>query len=200
MLLEFFFQHPTRLNEDASIDGLVRHLQALIVQIGPLEPAGDLFRRPVQRQLAGHYIPEPAIQREPTEFRTTRAVPGGLIRPVCTITLLIGVSRDLTADGRRRTIELPGNLTQRRAGREAPRYLFALGQRERPDGAVASWRRPPAVQTQKPESRSREFTYRTANVAQRSPIPPATPNFVFLSIGHARSSQSCHTTFLQILD
>lgn len=200
MLLELFFQHPTRLNEEASIDGLVRHLQALIIQIGPLEPAGDLFRRPVHRQLAGHYTPEPAIQRESTEFRTTCAIPGGLIRPVRPITLLIGVSPDLTADCRRCTMELPGNLTQRRAGSEASRYLLALGQRERPDGALAGWRRNPAVETQKPENRSREFAYCTANIAQRSPISPATPNFVFLSIGHAGSSQSCHTTFLQILD
>lgn len=166
MLLEFFFQHPPRLNEEASIDGLVRHLQALIVQIGPLEPAGDLFWRPVPRQLAGHYTLEPAIERESTECRTTGAIPGGLIRPVRTISLLIGVSRDLTADGRRRTIERPGNLTQRRAGSEAPRDLLALGQRERPNGAMARWRRNSAVETQQPENRSREFAYRTANVAQ----------------------------------
>lgn len=138
MLLELFFQHPTRLNEDTSIDGLVRHLQALIVQIRPFEPAGDLLRRPVQRQLAGHYTPEPVIQRESTEFWTTGAVPGSLIRSVRTIPLPIDVSRDLTADGRRCTIERPGNLTQRRAGSEAPRYLLALGQRERPDGALAA--------------------------------------------------------------
>lgn len=117
VLLELFFQPPTRLNEEASRDGLVRHLQALIIQVGPLEPAGDLFRRPVQRQLAGHYTPEPAIERESTEFRTTCAIPGGLICLVRTIPLLIGVLLDLTADGRRRTSGLPGNLTQRRAGR-----------------------------------------------------------------------------------
>lgn len=188
MLLELLFQHPTRLNEDTSIDGFVRHLSALIVQLRPFEPAGDLFRRPVQRQLAGHYIPEPAIQRESTEFGTTGAVPGGLIRPVRTIPLRIGVSRDLTAEGRRRTIERPGNLTQRKAGSEAPRYLLALGQRERPDGALAHWRRHPTVETQQPENRGWEFAYRTATVAQRCPISPTTPNFVFLSIGHAGAS------------
>lgn len=64
---------------------------------------------------------------------------------------------------------------------------------------MAGWRREPAVETQQPENRRMEFADRTANVAQRFTSSPPTPNLVFLRIGHAGSSLSYQTTFLQIL-
>src|SRR6478752_3754092 len=105
MLLKLFSQHSPRLNEEAAIDSLVRHVQTHLVRIGPFEPAGDLFRRPIQCELAGHYIPELPIQCESAQFWTTRPVPGMLICLDCTIRLRPSVSRDLTADRRRCTME-----------------------------------------------------------------------------------------------
>jgi hypothetical protein len=55
MLLKLFFSTPC-LNEEASIDGFVRHVQALLIRIRPFEPAVDLLWRPIECELAAHYI------------------------------------------------------------------------------------------------------------------------------------------------
>src|SRR5271155_1750871 len=47
---ELFFQYSTRLNKEATVNGLVGHAQALILGILDLEPSGNLLRRPVQHQ------------------------------------------------------------------------------------------------------------------------------------------------------
>src|SRR6266404_1776676 len=47
---QLFFQRSPRLNEQATVNGLVGHAQALVMGILGLQPSGDLFRRPVQQQ------------------------------------------------------------------------------------------------------------------------------------------------------
>ncbi len=47
---ELFFQHSSRLNEQATVNSLVGHAQALVLGILDLQPSGNLFRRPVQNQ------------------------------------------------------------------------------------------------------------------------------------------------------
>jgi hypothetical protein len=44
---KLFFQHSSRLNEQATVNGFVGHAQALIIWILNLQPSGNLFRRPV---------------------------------------------------------------------------------------------------------------------------------------------------------
>ena len=112
VLLQLFFQHPTRLNEEASIDGFERHVQGLIIPRRPFEPAGDQRWRPIECELATHYIPKLPIKCESTQFGATRTVPGAFICPGGLITLRRRVPRNLPADGRRLTLERLCNLTQ----------------------------------------------------------------------------------------
>jgi hypothetical protein len=48
---QLFFQYSPRLNEQAAVNGLVGHAYTLVMGILGLQPAGDLFRRPIQQQL-----------------------------------------------------------------------------------------------------------------------------------------------------
>jgi len=47
---QLLFQRSARLNEQAAINRVVRHVQAPIVGILPLQPSGNLLRRPVPQQ------------------------------------------------------------------------------------------------------------------------------------------------------
>jgi hypothetical protein len=47
---QLLFQRSPRLNEQATVNGLVGHAQALVIGILGLQPSGDPFRRPVQQQ------------------------------------------------------------------------------------------------------------------------------------------------------
>jgi len=48
---QLLLEHPTRLDEETAIDRFVRYLHVWIVRILPLQPARNLLRRPLQRQL-----------------------------------------------------------------------------------------------------------------------------------------------------
>ncbi len=48
---QLLFQHTAGLNEETSIDRLVRYLHVFIGRELPLQPAGDLLRRPLEREL-----------------------------------------------------------------------------------------------------------------------------------------------------
>src|SRR6185437_5078779 len=48
---QLLFQHTACLNEEASIDRLVRYLHAWVGRELLLQPAGDLLRRPLERKL-----------------------------------------------------------------------------------------------------------------------------------------------------
>ena len=51
---QLFLQHAARLNEEAAIDRFVRYLHVLVGRELLLQPAGDLFRRPLQREFLRH--------------------------------------------------------------------------------------------------------------------------------------------------
>src|ERR1700687_3324317 len=53
---QLFFQYATRLNEQTTVDGLVRHAHALVVGIPILQPPGNLLGRPVQNQFTRNDI------------------------------------------------------------------------------------------------------------------------------------------------
>jgi hypothetical protein len=48
---QLFLQHAAGLNKKTSIDRFVRYLHALVGRELPLQPPGDLLRRPLQCQL-----------------------------------------------------------------------------------------------------------------------------------------------------
>src|SRR5260370_1144433 len=47
---QLFFQYSPRLDEQAAVNGFVRHVHAPVVGILRLQPSGNLFGRPVQNQ------------------------------------------------------------------------------------------------------------------------------------------------------
>src|SRR5258708_24517864 len=61
VLHQLFFQYATRLNEQTTVDGLVRHAHALVVGIPILQPPGNLLGRPVQNQFTRNDISQLAV-------------------------------------------------------------------------------------------------------------------------------------------
>src|SRR5687767_15419575 len=51
---QLLLQHAACLNEEAAIDRFVRYPHALVGRELPLQPAGDLLRRPLKRELLCH--------------------------------------------------------------------------------------------------------------------------------------------------
>src|SRR6185436_19850939 len=96
-------------------DGLVGHVQALIVREGLLQPTRDLLRRPVELQL----LRDPALQRLLLGQLAVLRTPGespclsvSLARPV---RVSAPVSLDLARDRRWRTSKPPRDAPQRAA-------------------------------------------------------------------------------------
>src|SRR5262245_28966461 len=51
---QLLLQHAAGLDEEAAIDRFVRYLHILVGRKLLLQPAGDLLRRPLPRELLGH--------------------------------------------------------------------------------------------------------------------------------------------------
>src|SRR5712691_1859691 len=71
-LRQLFFQYSPRLNEQATVNGFLRHSHALVIGIVGLQPSGNLFRRPVQDQFTRNDIPQLAIDGKKTPFWSQR--------------------------------------------------------------------------------------------------------------------------------
>src|SRR6266404_4351889 len=52
---QLFLQHSARLNEQATVNGLVGHAQALALGRLGFQPSGNLLRRPFQIQFTRNY-------------------------------------------------------------------------------------------------------------------------------------------------
>ena len=59
---QLFFQHSTRLDEQAAVNGLVGHAHPLVVGILGLQPPGNLLGRPFQDQFTRNDVPQLPIQ------------------------------------------------------------------------------------------------------------------------------------------
>src|SRR5882724_7224233 len=66
VLHQLLLQPSAGLNEQAATDGFVRHAQALILGILPLQPSGNLLRRPVQKQFTRKQFSQWAVTSQPT--------------------------------------------------------------------------------------------------------------------------------------
>jgi hypothetical protein len=76
MLQQLFSQDAARLDVEAAIDGLVRHVQGLRPRKRPLEPAGDLLWRPAQLQFLRTSLPQPSMDRQLARLWPERMLPG----------------------------------------------------------------------------------------------------------------------------
>src|SRR6202034_1110033 len=79
MLNQLFFQHSTRLNEQAAINRFMRHAHALVLGILTLQPTGNLFRRPVQDEFPRNDLLQLHVQGKKTSLGTQGRVPSLLI-------------------------------------------------------------------------------------------------------------------------
>src|SRR3984885_15509363 len=79
MLNQLFFQHSTRLNEQAAINRFMRHAHALVLGILTLQPPGNLFRRPVQDEFTRNDLLQLHVQGKKTSLGTQGRVPSLLI-------------------------------------------------------------------------------------------------------------------------
>src|SRR6516225_262233 len=139
MAQQLLLQYPTRLNEQAAVDCLVRHLAGLVFRIRSLQPAGDLLGRPIQSEPFRNGPPEPRIGRQFTTFRTTSAVPGLLIGRRRAVTIIAAIAADFPAHRRGRAAQQPGYRSRRLIERYSSGYFLALCECQMPalSGAVA---------------------------------------------------------------
>ena len=56
-------EHAAALHKQAEIDRLVRHVHGWIIRIRLAQPAGDLLRRPLERELGGDRGPQRRVRR-----------------------------------------------------------------------------------------------------------------------------------------
>jgi hypothetical protein len=112
MAHQFFLEHPSGLNEQTTVDGFVRNPHGVLRGKFPLEPACDLFGRPIQEQFAGNESLERRLCREPTALGPSGAIPSphiSLRRPIAVGSTM---TVDFPADGRRGSSKLSGDLPE----------------------------------------------------------------------------------------
>src|SRR5271156_1522676 len=125
---QLFFQYPTRLNEQAAVNGFVRHAHALVVGIPILQPPGNLLGRPVQNQFTRNYSPKLGVNAQRAALGSQSRLPILSARIMGTIGRTAAMAYDLSAHRRGGTTQTTGNLANRRAGSDPSRNVFALSE------------------------------------------------------------------------
>src|SRR5690606_18150672 len=97
MRAELLFQGTPCLDEQAAVDGLVRHLECLIGRELQLKPSRDLFRRPLQRQQLCDQAAKGCVLCQETRLGPASPLPGILVG-------LAGTIAPVTVVGPRRAI------------------------------------------------------------------------------------------------
>src|SRR6266404_2328490 len=123
---QLFFQYSPRLNEEATVDGFVGHSHALVIGILGLQPPGNLLGRPVQDQFTRNDLPQPRVQGQAVLLGSQGRLPGLVIRRMRAIGRTATMAGDLPAHRRGSSIEVSGDLTNRRTGSDASRDVLAL--------------------------------------------------------------------------
>src|ERR1700730_3196699 len=155
---QLLFQRSARLNEQATINRFVRHAQALIVGILPLQPSGNLLRRPVLHQFTRNDLLQPAVGGEQARLGSQGRLPGLLIGFVGAILRAPAMAGYLSAYRRGSATKTLSNDPQRAAAGDSAGDVFAFGQGECNGRTAASgWNHPAVTRQQKLGS-----TYRPA--------------------------------------
>src|SRR6267378_7340017 len=77
---QLLFQHSSRLNEWATVNGFVGHTHALVIGILDLQPPGNLFRRPIQHQFTRNDLLQLLMDSKKAGSRPQSRLPGLVIR------------------------------------------------------------------------------------------------------------------------
>src|SRR6185369_14256102 len=127
VLHQLLFQHSARLDEQTTVNGLVGYAHPLVLGILRLQPSGNLLGRPVQEQFTGNDLSQPWVQRQMALVGPQSRLPGVVIRLMRPIGGTATMACDLPAHRRGRSIQVSGDLTNRRAGSNPARDVLALG-------------------------------------------------------------------------
>src|ERR1700690_350065 len=76
---QLFLQHSSRLNEQATVNGLVGRAHGLIFPILGLQPTGNLFRRPVQNQFTRNEPLQVHMDRKKAPLGPQGRLPGFVV-------------------------------------------------------------------------------------------------------------------------
>src|SRR5260370_40487140 len=107
---QLFFQYATRLNEQTTVDGLVRHAHALVVGIPILQPPGNLLGRPVQNQFTRNDISQLAVHGQQAALGPQNRLPSLSVR-IMTIGRTAAIAYDLSPHCRGSTTQTTGHLS-----------------------------------------------------------------------------------------
>jgi len=191
------FEHAPRLNEQTAVYRLVRHAHARVVGEFPLQPSGDLLRRPVEAEFTRHNSLQPSVEGQPAGLLAPRPLPRGLVGVCGAVPAAAAMARELAAHRRRRAPEpRRRDLADRFVPRDSARDLLALGERQRTRGPRARGWRDPAMEPEHAVHRARVLPERKLNLGERLACFPSRPQLGLLRCGESRSSYLCHAIHL----
>jgi len=195
---QLFLQNTAGLHEQASVDRLVRHLISLLPRIPPLQPAGDLFRRPMPPQFTRDQASQPSIACQLAPLGTPGARPSPSISTRRPVAITTPIALDLTAHRRRRSPQLPGDRARRLIHRKPPRYRLAINQRQGQPRTAPRRRPDPTPRRDMAINRRRRLAKRPTDRLQRLPMLPAIPKLRLLRRCKSTSYLSSHRNFLHL--
>ena len=176
MLQQLLLQGTTSLNEETTINRLMRHLAGLVVWVSTLEPSRNLLRRPQRLEPTRHDAGQTPILNQLTRLGALRPVPRRLIRLARPIPLLATVALDFSADGGRRSPEQGRHRSNRLTGGYRARYFFAFGQCQRQSRAVSLRGAYPTCPHQNALHRRVVSIKQLGNLLERIALLPALPH------------------------
>src|SRR6202011_4678603 len=145
VLNQLFFQHSSRLNEQAAVNGLVGHAHTLVLGILNLQPSGNLFRRPVQDQFTSNDLWQLHVNSQKAPLGSQGRLPGLVICFTRSILRTPTMPRHLPAHRRHSPLQTFSYLTNGGAGSNSSRNVLALCQCKREQCAPTRRRNNPAV-------------------------------------------------------
>jgi hypothetical protein len=188
MCLKVLLEDAARLDEQAAIDRLVRHLVSLIIGIGVLEPSRNLLRRPVLFQPGSDQLPQLFMHRQLARLRPKRSIPGPPVRDCGTIPSTTAIAPELAAHCRWRPPKTGGDRSQRHAYGNPARDLFPISKAQRTSRSSPRCRPDPAVRLEVRKDRSRRPVEHSTDQLQPFTPLPTIPNLCTLR----RREQAAH--------
>src|SRR5580658_1996180 len=110
---QLFFQHSPRLDEQATVNGLVGHAHALVMGTLGLQPSADLFRRPLHQQFPRNHLLQLLLDSEKAGFRSQSRLPGLLIPFMGSIFRTATMTSNFPSHRRRSAVQKFGDRTNR---------------------------------------------------------------------------------------
>src|SRR5579864_6692704 len=124
---QLFFQHSTRLDEQAAVNRFVGHAHPLVVGILGLQPPGNLLGRPFQYQFTRNDLSQPPAQSKKALLGPQGRLPGLVIRLMRSIGGTATMACDLLPAHRRGcSIQMSSYLTNRCTRCDPSRNALAL--------------------------------------------------------------------------